>query len=32
MSGHVVSDKQTLAEGERLYVWYNTDTSIVKYL
>jgi hypothetical protein len=25
MSGRVVSDIQTRAEGERLYVWYNTD-------
>ena len=31
MSGHVVSDIRTQAEGERLYVRYNTDANIVKY-
>ena len=29
MSGRVVSDIQTRAEGERLYVRYNTDANIV---
>ena len=32
MNGRVVSDIQTRAEGERLYVRYNTDANIVKYL
>ena len=33
MSSRVVSDIETLAESERLYVRYNTDTNIsVKYL
>ena len=32
MSGHVVLDIQTRAEGQRLYVRYNTDANIVKYL
>ena len=30
--GRVVSDIQTRAEGQMLYVRYNTDTDIVKYL
>ena len=32
MSGHVVLDIQTWAKGETLYVQYNTDVNIVKYL
>ena len=32
MSDRVVSDIQSLAEGETLYVRYNTDANIVKYL
>ena len=29
MSGHVVSDIQTRAEDEWLYIWYNTDANVV---
>ena len=28
MSGRVVSDIQTRAEGEWLYIWYNTDVML----
>ena len=28
-SGRVVSDTQARAEGERLYIWYNTDANVV---
>ena len=28
MSGHVVSDIQTRAEGESLYIRYNTDANV----
>ncbi len=28
MSGRVVSDIQTRAEGESLYIWYNTDAKL----
>ena len=29
MSGRVISDIQTLAEGEWLYILYNTDANVV---
>ena len=29
MSGRVVSDIQTRAEGESLYIQYNTDANVV---
>jgi hypothetical protein len=29
MSSCVVSDIQTWAEDERLYVWYNTDANVL---
>jgi hypothetical protein len=32
MSGRVVSDIQTRAEGESLYIRYNTDTNAVNGL
>ena len=32
MSGRVVSDIQTRAEGESLYIWYNTDANVVNNL
>ncbi len=32
MSGRVVSDIQTRAEGESLYIWYNTDANVVNDL
>jgi hypothetical protein len=32
MSGHVVSDVQTWAEGESLYIRYNTDANVVNNL
>jgi hypothetical protein len=32
MSGRVVSDIQTRAEGERLYIRYNTDANVVNDL
>jgi hypothetical protein len=32
MSGCVVSDIQTRAEGESLYIRYNTDVNVVKDL
>jgi hypothetical protein len=32
MSGRVVSDIQTRAEGESLYIWYNTDANVVNGL
>ena len=32
MSGRVVSDIQTRAEGESLYIRYNTDTNVVNGL
>ena len=32
MSGRVVSDKQTRAEGESLYIRYNTDANVVNNL
>ena len=32
MSGRVVSDIQTRAEGESLYIRYNTDTNVVNVL
>ena len=32
MSGRVVSDIQTRAEGESLYIRYNTDTNVVNDL
>jgi hypothetical protein len=32
MSGSVVSDVQTLAEGESLYIRYNTDANVVNDL
>ena len=32
MSGRVVSDLQARAEGERLYIWCNTDANVVKVL
>jgi hypothetical protein len=32
MSGHVVSDIQTRAEGESLYIRYNTDANVVNDL
>jgi hypothetical protein len=31
-SGRVVSDKQTRAEGESLYIRYNTDANVVNDL
>jgi hypothetical protein len=32
LSGHVVSDIQTRAEGESLYIRYNTDANVVNDL
>ena len=32
MSGRVVSDIQTRAKGESLYIRYNTDANVVNYL
>ena len=32
MSGRVVSDIQTRAEGESLYIRYNTDANVVNNL
>ena len=32
MSGNVVSDIQTRAEGESLYMRYNTDANVVNVL
>jgi hypothetical protein len=32
MSGRVVSDIQTQAEGESLYIQYNTDANVVNGL
>ena len=32
MSGRVVSDIQTRAEGESLYIGYNTDANVVNDL
>lgn len=32
MSGRIVSDIKTRAEGEKVYVRYNTGANIVKYL
>jgi hypothetical protein len=32
MSGHVVSDIQTRAESESLYIRYNTDANVVNNL
>ena len=32
MSGRVVSDTQTRAEGESLYIRYNTDANVVNNL
>ena len=32
MSGRVVSDIQTRAEGESLYIRYNTDANVVNDL
>ena len=29
MNGRAVSDIQTRAEGEWLYIWYNTDAHVV---